>query len=88
MQLYAYNPKRDAAGATDLVSQAEILRGGVLLGTAAPEPLEQTETPGPVSHTSRIKLQRFEPGDYELRVTVTDRNASAMATRLVKFTVE
>ena len=38
-QLYAYNPKRDATGATDLVSQAEILRAGVSMGTAAPEPL-------------------------------------------------
>jgi VWFA-related protein len=88
VQLYAYNPKRDASGAIDLVSQAEILRGGVLLGTAAPEPMEQGETQGPVPHISRIKLQRFDPGAYELRVTVTDRNASAMATRLVQFTVD
>jgi hypothetical protein len=88
VQLYAYNPKRDASGAIDLVSQAEVLRGGVLLGTAAPEPMEQGETQGPVPHISRIKLQRFDPGDYELRVTVTDRNASAMATRLVQFTVD
>jgi hypothetical protein len=42
----------------------------------------------PVPHISRIRLQRFEPGDYELRITVTDRNASAMATRAVAFTVE
>ena len=36
VQLYAYNPKRDASGATSLVAQAEILRAGVLLGSAAP----------------------------------------------------
>ena len=86
MQLYAYNPKRDDAGATHLVAQAEILRGGVVLGTAAPEPMEQGQ--GPVPHVSRIKLQRFEPGDYELRVTVTDRNANAIASRSVAFTVQ
>ena len=86
VQLYAYNPKRDASGAIDLVSQAEILRGGAVLGTAAPEPMEQGQ--GPVPHVSRIKLQRFEPGDYELRVTVTDHNANAMASRSVAFTVE
>ena len=46
-------------------------------------------SPGiPVVHTSRIKLQRFDPGDYELRVTVTDRGAGALATRSVPFTVE
>jgi len=88
-QIYAYNPRRDATGASDLVAQAEVLHAGQLLGTAAPEALEQAE-PGspPVPHTSRIKLQRFQPGDYELRVTVTDRKASAMVTRRVAFTVE
>jgi VWFA-related protein len=89
VQLYAYNPKRDATGATSLVSQAEILRGGVLQGTAAAEPMAQGEPQGPpVPHTSRIKLQSLEPGDYELRVTVTDQNANDVATRRVSFTVD
>jgi VWFA-related protein len=87
VQLYAYNPTRDAAGAVEMVSQAEVLRAGSLLGTAAPEPMEG-ESRGPVPHLSRIRLQRFEPGDYLLRVTVTDRNANAMAARSVPFTVE
>jgi hypothetical protein len=52
-----------------------------------PEPTEEGEPRGPVPHTSRIKLQRLEPGDYELRITVTDRNAGAMAARAVRFTV-
>jgi hypothetical protein len=88
VQFQAYNPKRDASGATDLVSQAEVLRSGARLGAAAPEPIEQSAAEAPLSHTSRIKLDRFEPGDYELRVTVTDRSASAMTTRAVTFTVE
>jgi VWFA-related protein len=88
-QVYAYNAKRDASGAVNLVSQAEILRGGQSLGTAAPEPIEPAAAPGaPLPHTTRIRLQRFEPGDYELRLTVTDRNASAMATRRVAFTID
>jgi VWFA-related protein len=85
---YAYNPTRDASGTVDLVSQAEFLRGGVLLGTAAPEPMAEGEPRGPVPHLSRISLQRLEPGDYALRVTVTDRHAGAIATRVVPFTVE
>jgi hypothetical protein len=88
VQLYAYHPKRDASGAIDLVSQAEVRRGDALLGTAAPEPMVGGAPGEPVPHISRIRLQRFEPGDYELRITVTDRNASAMATRAVAFTVE
>ena len=88
VQLYAYNPKRDASGEVDLFSQAEVLRGGDLLGTAAPEPMPGTAASGPVPHLSRIKLQRLEPGDYVLRVTVTDRNASAMVARAAAFTVD
>jgi len=88
-QIYAYNPKRDASGAANLVSQAEVLRGGVTLGTAAPEPIEQGVPQGPpLPHTTRIKLQRFEPGDYELRLTVTDRNANAMMARRVTFSID
>jgi VWFA-related protein len=89
VQLYAYNPTRDASGATNLVSQAEILRDGTLLGTAVPEPMAQGEAQGPpVPHTSRIRLRSFEPGTYELRVAVTDRNANETASRRVGFTVD
>ena len=87
-QIYAYNPTRDAEGATRLFAQAEILKKGVTLGKAAPEPMEWGGPQGPpIPHTSRIKLQRFEPGDYELRMTVSDENANALATRRVAFTV-
>jgi len=88
VELYAYNPKRDATGAIDLAAQSEVLRGGVVLGAAAPQPMAEGEPRGTVPHTSRIKLRGFEPGDYELRVTVTDRNASTMASRVVAFTIE
>jgi len=88
VQLFAYNPKRDAAGAIDLVAQSEVLRNGAVLATAAPQPLEGAEPRGPVPHVSRIGLRRFGPGDYELRVAVTDRKASAMVTRSTSFTVE
>jgi VWFA-related protein len=88
VQLYAYNPKRDASGQVNLVSQAQVLRGGDLLATAAPEPMVETATSGPVPHLSRIKLARLEPGDYVLRVTVTDRNAGEMVARAVAFSVD
>jgi VWFA-related protein len=88
VQLYAYNARRDASGALALAAQAEVLRGGVSLGTAVPEPMEAPSHVGPVGHLSRIPLRSFQPGEYELRVTVMDRNAHAMATRGVAFTVE
>jgi VWFA-related protein len=86
-QIYAYNPKKNSDGATKLFAQAEILRNGQTLGKAAPEPMESGALQAPLPHTSRIKLQRFEPGDYELRVTVSDENANAIASRRVAFTV-
>ena len=86
-QIYAYNPKKDADGATKLFAQAEILKSGQTLGKAAPEPMESGGPQAPLPHTSRIRLQRFEPGDYELRMTVSDENANAIATRRVAFTV-
>ena len=88
VQLYAYNPGRDASGEMNLVSQPEILRGDALLASGAPEPMAGTPAAGPVPHISRIRLPRLEPGDYVLRVTVTDRNASAMVARSVGFTVD
>jgi hypothetical protein len=87
-QIYAYNPKLGADGAAKLLAQAEILKKGVTLGKAAPEVMEWGGTKAPpVPHTSRIKLSRFEPGDYELRITVSDENANSMASRRVAFTV-
>jgi VWFA-related protein len=89
VQLYAYNAKRDSSGATSLVSQAEVLRGGAVLAKAAPEAVVTGEGDGPpVPHVSRIGLGSFEPGEYELQVTVTDRNANEAATRQVEFTVD
>ncbi len=89
VQLYAYNAKRDASGATSLVAQAVVLREGVVLGMAAPEPVVAVEGDGPpVPHVSRIGLRSFEPGEYELQVTVTDQNAKEAATRRVGFTVD
>jgi VWFA-related protein len=88
VQLYAYNPTRDASGTTNLVWQAKILRGGVVVETGAPEPMVVGEPQGPpVPHTSRMELDSLEPGEYELEVTVTDRNADEVATRRVGFTI-
>ena len=89
VQLFAYNPARDASGATNLVTEAEIWRGGVLLASAAPETMEQgARGAPPVLHTQSIKLEPFGPGDYEVRMMVTDRNANEMTSRRVAFTIE
>ena len=88
VQLFAYNPKRGANGTIDLVSQAAVVKGGAALATAAPEPMVADATGSPVGHLSRIRLRHLEPGEYELRITVTDRNASANVSRAVAFTLD
>ena len=89
VQHFVYNPGRDASGATNLVTQAEIWSGGVLLASSAPESLAQGDRDGPpVPHTRSIKLEPFGPGDYEVRIVVTDRTANAIRSRRVGFTIE
>ncbi|HXY39676.1 MAG TPA: VWA domain-containing protein [Vicinamibacteria bacterium] len=87
VQLQAYNVLRDKDAGADLVVQPAVLQKGVVLATAAPEAMEAGAA-GPLVHVARIVLQRFEPGDYELLVTLTDRRANASVARVVPFTVE
>jgi VWFA-related protein len=89
VQLFAYNPGRSTTGATSLVTQAEIWRGGVLLASSAPDTMEQGDRSAPpVPHTRSIKLEPFQPGDYEVRIVVTDQIASDMKSRRAGFTIE
>jgi hypothetical protein len=89
VQHFAYNAGRDASGATNLVTQAEIWRGGVLLASSAPESMPQSDRGGPpLLHTRSVTLEPFGPGDYEVRIVVTDGNAREMTSRRVGFTIE
>jgi hypothetical protein len=38
--------------------------------------------------TGRLRLDGFRPGDYELKLVVTDSQAKASETRSLKFRVE
>jgi len=88
LQFYAYEPGQEAAGAPELVSQVEVLQDGLLLAQGAPEPIGPARPETLQPHTTRIDLSPFEPGDYSLRLTVTDPSAREIAMRFVEFTVE
>jgi hypothetical protein len=62
LQLQVYNPKRDVSGAIDLVAQAEVLRGGVVVGTAVSEPMVEGEPPGTRPHVSASGCGPSSPG--------------------------
>jgi hypothetical protein len=38
--------------------------------------------------TGRLRLDSFKPGEYELKLVVTDNQAKATETRSLKFRVE
>jgi hypothetical protein len=89
VQVFAYNPQRGADGAADLVGQAEIWRGGERLAATAPEPLDPgSRGAPPVPHTQGLKLGPLGPGEYEVRMVVTDRRAKAMVSHRAGFTIE
>jgi VWFA-related protein len=89
VQLFTYNSRKDASGLTSLVAQAEIWQKGVMLAASAPEEIPQGDRDGPqVEHTRSIKLLPFPPGDYEVRLVVTDQNSRQMTSRQAAFVIE
>jgi hypothetical protein len=71
------------------VAQAEIWRKGVMLAASPPEEMPQGDRGAPqVEHTRSIKLEPFPPGDYELRMVVTDQNSRQMTSRQAAFVIE
>jgi hypothetical protein len=89
VQLFTYNSRKDESGATSLVAQAEVWRKGVMLAASPPEEMPQGDRDLPqVEHTRSIKLEPFPPGDYELRMVVTDQNSRQMTSRQAAFVIE
>ncbi len=88
-QLYVYNATRDAAGASDVVLQSQILSKHRPPFASKPRPALLLEKDGaPLPEADGIPLLGLVPGSYELRIVVADQKANAVASRSVDFTVE
>jgi VWFA-related protein len=88
-QLYVYNVARDAAGATDVVLQAQLWSEGKVIAASKPEPVRlQTKDGTPLPETNSLPLDGLAPGPYELRLVVVDRKAKVQTARRVDFTLE
>ncbi len=88
-QLQVLNAAADDSGARRVTIQAEVLLGGEVKGTTAEERLEtRQEGPLPPAFASQLSLGALEPGDYQLRVVVSDQVAGIRVERAVAFTVE
>jgi hypothetical protein len=88
-QLQVLNAAADGSGASRVTIQAEILQGGELKGTTAEERL-QIRQPGPLppDFTGQVSLGDLGPGDYQLRVVVSDQVGGTRTDRTVAFSVE
>lgn len=87
-QLQVLNAKTDASGTTRVVIQAHVLEGADLRGSTAEARLETRPQVGlPPDFAGRVSLGALEPGDYRLRVVVTDDIAGTRVERLLAFTV-
>jgi VWFA-related protein len=88
-QLYVYNPQADAAGATDVVLQAQIRSGKDPIAASKPQAVTfQLKDGVPVPQGNGMSLESLAPGEYELRVVVVDRKANATAFRDVSFKLQ
>jgi len=80
--------KPGVASPMELVVERQILSGSTILTRSAADPVPD-EAPGGVPLVSgRLLLSAFPPGDYELRLVVSDRVSKATASRGLRFTVE
>lgn len=98
--VFAYNARLNDKNSTDLAIQTQVYSGNNLI-VATPLKNFQTETESGVQRTAqptvpetglpymaRFSLDKFTPGEYELRLVVIDRNSKTSAKRSINFTVE
>lgn len=85
-QLAFYFTAYPAAGSTaPLKATVEIRQGQQSIGRI-PVDLPAADATGRVQFASALPIENFKPGDYELRVTVTD--GATQSTRSQSFTVQ
>ncbi|HEX8772622.1 MAG TPA: VWA domain-containing protein [Pyrinomonadaceae bacterium] len=75
-------PPQGSASATKL--KLEIVQGGKVLGQTSTE-LPAPDSSGRIQYASAIPIDKYKPGDYELRVTV--QNGQSTASRAEHFTI-
>jgi VWFA-related protein len=89
--IFAYNPKPDTKGNIDLVVQSQLFSGSKVIYAS---PLSKMEAPldakdaNYVPYAARLTLDKFEPGNYELRLLVIDRTTKTSAKRSLNFVVD
>jgi VWFA-related protein len=86
--LFVYNAKHNASGAPNLSVQTQVLRDGQIILTAPRRTLNNgAPDPDRIAFGQDMALQNLAPGEYDLRVTITDTLAGTSVTRSTGFEV-
>ncbi len=86
--VFVYNAKRDAAGATNLSVHSQIFREGAVVLNGPARKIDSSQAdPDRIPFGQQIALSTLSPGNYSLRVTVTDTIAGGTVTQTVDFEV-
>ena len=86
--LFVYNATRDSSGAPNLSVQTQVLRDGQIILTAPRRTLNDgAPDPDRIAFGQDMALQNLAPGEYDLRVTITDTLAGTSVTRSTGFEV-
>ncbi len=86
--LFIYNAKKDGSGKPHLTVQTAITRAGQTLLTTPERRLDSAgDDPERIPFGEQIALKNFEPGRYDLRVTINDSVARATAVQTDYFVV-
>jgi VWFA-related protein len=89
--LFAYNARGDAEVSTDLLFETQILAGSEPVVAENPQNIVVPMGEPPqerVAFSRRLLLSALEPGEYTLRVKVTDRIAKTSIDRSFRFWIE
>ncbi len=88
-QVYVYNLRQGADGASDAVLQAQLRQGQTLVATSQPQPIQVQRKDGQLlPQTNGMPLEGLPKGRYELRVVVMDKKANATVSRQIDFSIE
>ena len=83
-----YDRRKAGAAPPEVVVEKQLLSGNKLLTQSAPSPLQDQGSSDARAEGGRLRLDAFNPGEYELRIVATDPATKATATRSLRFAVE
>jgi hypothetical protein len=87
-QVQVLNAAEDDSGQTRLTIQAQVLERQRLMASTRERPIALASLGAvPDAYTGRITLEPLRPGEYELRVSVTDHLARSAVSKHVAFAV-